>query len=343
MHFTHTFGRPPPPTDLPYDGFDDFVQSLREVPYDHLVQKLLETRTRLQTAVEKGTISRRNLGRRPQEVKRWTINRIFAVGIFLTSFMICTWVCSIQYGTRIHETPVLTVFPRRLKTFVGREDVFKRIDACLEQNRTCLIKGLGGVGKTSLAIEYGHRRAERYPGGVFWVRLASKRDLCASISQYCVYVSGPEKGPMHCSGDLSCESVKFHFRMHLTNSEHWILVADEAVRETMKDLESLLPHTITSSMHVLLTSNEYQRLDMERIAVVSLSPFSDTEAQALFSKTVRPSSKEDTKEIKSLSRSIGHHPLALQFAFAYIEGTGCSVKEYHDKYVGGNATEKGDH
>eukprot|EP00058_Branchiostoma_floridae_P022280 XP_002607770.1 hypothetical protein BRAFLDRAFT_82781 [Branchiostoma floridae] len=253
--------------DLPYDGFDDFVQSLQEVPYDHLVQQLLETRARLQTAVEKGTIDRRGLGRRKQEVKGITINKIFAVGIFLTRLTVCIWLFAVQNGTRIHETPLLTVFPRRLKTFVGREGFFNNFDACLEQNRTCLIKGLGGVGKTSLAVEYGHRRVERYPGGVFWVRLASKGDLCASISQYGMYVSSHEKGSMYCSDDLSCESVKTHFRKHLTNSEHWILVADEAVRETMKDLESLLPHTLTSAMHVLLTSNEYQRLDMERIAV----------------------------------------------------------------------------
>ncbi|XP_078606587.1 uncharacterized protein LOC144879219 [Branchiostoma floridae x Branchiostoma japonicum] len=118
--------------DLPYDGFEDFVKSLKEVPYAHLVRQLLESRARLQAEVEKGTIKKKNLGKRP-------------------------W------------------------------DVFEKIDACLEQNQTCLIKGLGGVGKTSLAIEYGHRRAERYPGGVFWVRLASKGDLCASISQYGVF------------------------------------------------------------------------------------------------------------------------------------------------------------
>ncbi|CAH1232958.1 Hypp549 [Branchiostoma lanceolatum] len=75
----------------------------------------------------------------------------------------------------VAQTPLMVVFPRRMKTFVGRKDVFRKIDACLEQNQTCLIKGLGGVGKTSLAIEYGHRRAGSYPGGVFWVRLAESQ------------------------------------------------------------------------------------------------------------------------------------------------------------------------
>ncbi|XP_066295783.1 probable E3 ubiquitin-protein ligase MID2 [Branchiostoma lanceolatum] len=51
--------------DLPSDGFDEFVQSLREVPYDHLVTQLLKTRERLKTAVERGEIRRRDLGQQP--------------------------------------------------------------------------------------------------------------------------------------------------------------------------------------------------------------------------------------------------------------------------------------
>eukprot|EP00058_Branchiostoma_floridae_P003235 XP_002588723.1 hypothetical protein BRAFLDRAFT_100220 [Branchiostoma floridae] len=162
--------------DLPYDGFEDFVKSLKEVPYAHLVRQLLESQARLQAEVEKGTIKKKNLGKRPWEVRRRTMNRIGALSIVLTSLMICVWVVMVPYGARTHEAPLLTVFPRRLKTFVGREDVFERIDACLQENQTCLIKGLGGVGKTSLAIEYGHRRAERYPGGVFWVSTSRQLD-----------------------------------------------------------------------------------------------------------------------------------------------------------------------
>ncbi|CAH1232954.1 Hypp545 [Branchiostoma lanceolatum] len=163
--------------ELPYDGFDDFVQSLREVPYQHLVKQLLESRACLQTAVKRGEKRRKDLGRRPQDVTKWTVRRLGAVSIFLATLMICAWLVTVYHTNGMDETPLMVVFPRRMKTFVGREDVFSKIDACLEQNQTCLIKGLGGVGKTSLAIEYGHRRAGRYPGGVFWVRLASKGDL----------------------------------------------------------------------------------------------------------------------------------------------------------------------
>ncbi|CAH1267189.1 Hypp3708 [Branchiostoma lanceolatum] len=158
--------------DLPYDGFEDFIQSLKDVPYNHLVQQLLETRVRLQTAVENGQIRRRDLGRRPQDITRWTRRRQGAAGVLLAGLVICAWILAVDYRSGLNGTPSMALFPRRLRTFVGREDVFSDIDACLKQNQTCLIKGLGGVGKTTLAIEYGHRRADWYPGGVFWVRQA---------------------------------------------------------------------------------------------------------------------------------------------------------------------------
>ncbi|CAH1272792.1 Hypp4937 [Branchiostoma lanceolatum] len=320
--------------DLPSDGFDDFVQSLKDVPYNHLVRQLLETQERLKTEVERGEIRRRDLGRRPQEVTRLTANRTGALCILMATFLICAWMCAVLYGSRIHEPTFMAVFPRRLKTFVGREDVFSRVDACLQENQTCLIKGLGGVGKTSVAIEYGHRRAGRYHGGVFWVRLASKRDMCASISLYGLLLIERGVDSVQRHNDRSCESVKYLLKMYLRKSQDWLLVVDEAVSETMKELEFLIPHTFRVTIHVLLTSNEYQRLDNERIPVVDLPPFNENEAQEMFNRTVRPSSKKDRKEIKRLSRSLGHHPLALQLAFSFISATGCSVREYHEKYIG---------
>jgi hypothetical protein len=76
--------------------------------------------------------------------------------------------------------------PRR--QFVGRRDELVQIDDALRrEGRTSITQpaslwGLGGVGKTALALEYAHRALDSgtYPGGVWWM-LAEGRPLDAMV------------------------------------------------------------------------------------------------------------------------------------------------------------------
>jgi tetratricopeptide (TPR) repeat protein len=61
--------------------------------------------------------------------------------------------------------------------FVGRSEVLREIHRMLRSSPqkqqvarpTVAIEGLGGIGKTRLALEYVHRYGHHYPGGLFWV------------------------------------------------------------------------------------------------------------------------------------------------------------------------------
>ena len=69
-------------------------------------------------------------------------------------------------------------FPRNVD-FVGRSDDLERLHAVLQSRQPVGIRpagltGMGGIGKTQLAVEYVYRCKERndYPGGIFWVNAA---------------------------------------------------------------------------------------------------------------------------------------------------------------------------
>jgi nucleoside phosphorylase/tetratricopeptide (TPR) repeat protein len=70
--------------------------------------------------------------------------------------------------------------PRRL--FIGREEDLRILAealardgrASIAQAGAASIHGLGGVGKTALALEYAHRHVGAYPGGVWWLAAEGK-------------------------------------------------------------------------------------------------------------------------------------------------------------------------
>jgi predicted ATPase/DNA-binding CsgD family transcriptional regulator len=76
----------------------------------------------------------------------------------------------------VTQTAAPTSLPYRLSSFVGREAERAEVAARLEETRLLTLTGVGGCGKTSLALEVARDVGARFPDGVFWVELASVSD-----------------------------------------------------------------------------------------------------------------------------------------------------------------------
>src|SRR5262249_42437303 len=81
-------------------------------------------------------------------------------------------------GKPAAESPFLVPFPRN-EDFVDREGDLARLHASLSGSdagpvgiRPAGLTGMGGIGKTQLAVEYVYRHREDYPDGVFWIDVA---------------------------------------------------------------------------------------------------------------------------------------------------------------------------
>ena len=78
--------------------------------------------------------------------------------------------------------------------FVGREDEMRNLARMLAPGSGALVGvhaaviGMGGVGKTQLAVEYAHRYGHLYQGGVFWLNFAGEEDPINEIAR----CGGPE-------------------------------------------------------------------------------------------------------------------------------------------------------
>src|SRR5215210_2939693 len=76
-------------------------------------------------------------------------------------------------STSSGSTPGL---PVQLTSFVGRERVLEEVEDLLATTRLLTLTGLGGVGKTRLAIEVASRQWGRFADGASFVPLAAIRD-----------------------------------------------------------------------------------------------------------------------------------------------------------------------
>jgi predicted ATPase/DNA-binding SARP family transcriptional activator len=66
--------------------------------------------------------------------------------------------------------------PAQLTSFVGRDEDIRRVTKLLGESRLITLTGMGGAGKTRLAVEVGTRLADDAPDGVWFVPLAPVRD-----------------------------------------------------------------------------------------------------------------------------------------------------------------------
>jgi predicted ATPase/class 3 adenylate cyclase len=77
--------------------------------------------------------------------------------------------------------PYATNLPQPLTSFVGREDELAAIGEGLRDGRLVTLAGVGGVGKTRLAVQAGARSLGQYADGVWWCELSAAGDPAAML------------------------------------------------------------------------------------------------------------------------------------------------------------------
>lgn len=222
--------------------------------------------------------------------------------------------------------PVVFSVPPRLRRFTGRQPLLDQIRAGLTDHRAdsgsgsasgvagrrvaiTALYGLGGVGKSQLAIEYAHRHAADYDL-VLWVDAERTALIPARLAAFAARLDVPSVGQV---ADDAAAVLTW-----LGRHRRWLLIYDNA--ELPAGLRPWLP---TGPGHTLITSRQTgwgALADPLEIDVMDRA-----EAIALL---VRRRPALDPGVADELAEVLGDLPLALEQAAAYLDATGTSAARY---------------
>jgi tetratricopeptide (TPR) repeat protein len=218
--------------------------------------------------------------------------------------------------------------PARNKNFTGRVDALAQLRAGASSRVTVIlpeqdpdnplpqaVQGLGGVGKTAIAIEYVHRYSSDYDL-VWWIpadQLPSVRGALATLADR-LHLDPPVAAGI----DGAIASVLDALRRGEPYSR-WLIIFDNA--DQPEDIYKLIPH---GPGDVLITSRNHRWQSQTNI--IPMNVFLRTESTEFLLKRV-PKGLTDT-DASRLAAKLGDLPLALEQAGAMLSETGMPVDEY---------------
>jgi uncharacterized protein YjbI with pentapeptide repeats/tetratricopeptide (TPR) repeat protein len=206
-------------------------------------------------------------------------------------------------------------FSRRkgAKKFVGRDDVIEILHEQLkvtEQVAITSVTGMGGIGKTELALQYAHfhLKQKTYTGGICWLNCR-----------------GQNVGPQIISFAISKFNLSFSkdddLQTQIDSCWHnWpdgnvLVIFDDVVN--YKDISDFLPPG-KSRFKVLITTRQkwltqsFQRLELEVLD-------KDAALELLMSYVEHSRIEAELQEAKELCKDLGFLPLGLELIARYLE------------------------
>jgi tetratricopeptide (TPR) repeat protein len=196
--------------------------------------------------------------------------------------------------------------------FTGRQDELDQIESMLAEEGRVALAGLGGLGKSRLAIEYAHRHAVGYDV-VWWLRAETPATLVEDLAGL-----GFALGVVSREAPDLTEAANTALRQ-LEQEGQWLLIFDDAPGPDA--IEPFLP--TSGDGHVIVTSREPA---WRGFASPLRLPLLAASAAAAFLRERSGDVEGDAAE--PLAKELGFLPLALEQAGAYVEENGTTLAAY---------------
>ncbi|MFZ0543865.1 MAG: tetratricopeptide repeat protein [Candidatus Promineifilaceae bacterium] len=206
---------------------------------------------------------------------------------------------------------------RRNPDFTGRKKELIQLadqllpwpdDSAVPSPKVAVISGMGGLGKTQLAVEFVNRYGRYFPGGVFWLSFAEDGNVAEAIA-----VTGGERG---LGLYRDAENLTLNDQVARVLKSWQELVPRLLIFDNCEDVALLsqwLP--VTGGCRILVTS--HRALWPRELAVtpVVLAPLTETESVDLL-RRLEPDLDQGTAA--AITDEVGYLPLALHLAGSFL-------------------------
>ena len=229
-----------------------------------------------------------------------------------------------QIAINLSNIPKPKGFPQNIPNsstdkFVGRERNLELLHQQLQRNDEVVIaavEGMGGVGKTELAIQYSllHLQLQNYSGGICWLK-AREQDIGLQIINFARTKLG-----LNPPDDLELPE-RVSWCWNYWNKGNTLIVLDDVTN--YGDIKTYLPPQ-PSQFKVLITT----RLKLDLAASLYLEVLQEADALQLLTQLVGEEKvNKELEEAEEICQRLGNLPLALQLVGKYVEKRKISLTE----------------
>ena len=222
--------------------------------------------------------------------------------------------------------------PPAVTSLVGRESEVVEVQAAVRTHRLVTLTGVGGVGKTRLALEVAARLADEFPDGVWLFELAAVADP-AAVPDAIAAVLGITQQRGKTVGESVADALEGRVRLLVfDNCEH--------ILDAVADLVEVI-HAQSATVRILATSREGLSIADEQLwPVPSLDVGAgvDSAAVTLFverARNVTPhfslADADESAPVTEICRRLDGIPLAIELAASRIASmTVADVRDHLD-------------
>jgi tetratricopeptide (TPR) repeat protein len=240
----------------------------------------------------------------------------------------------LKYGILSQRIFFNTPF-RRDVDFIDRGTILDDLQDITSPPGSCVaLFGLGGVGKSQLAIEYTYRVRESSPLSVFWVHSGTQARFKEGYQRIAGLVKmdgwdNPRLDTLQLVYDWLCKRENGKWAMVIDNADDDTVFFDRST----KALSEYIPQS--ENGRILITSRNrdlaYKLIGNHR-SIIEVKPMNEGDAMSLLGKKLGPDiGRENAPE---LLNALDYMPLAITQAAAYIQQRAprMSVKQYLDVF-----------